>query len=76
MFKIYFRLFKSYKPELVPEKIQSINTESVWKPIPEGLRLMFQDAKTRLEIQQTQDLHLEYFNWNTFEVSIINIEFT
>lgn len=76
MFKIYFRLFKSYKPELVPEKIQSINTESVWKPIPEGLRLMFQDAKTRLEIQQTQDLHLEYFNWNPFEVSIINIEFT
>ncbi|PBC28501.1 Centromere protein I [Apis cerana cerana] len=64
---VLLSLFKSYKPELVPEKIQSINTESVWKPIPEGLRLMFQDAKTRLEIQQTQDLHLEYFNWNTFE---------
>ncbi|XP_043800263.1 centromere protein I-like [Apis laboriosa] len=64
---VLLSLFKSYKPELVPEKIQSINTESVWKPIPEVLRLMFQDAKTRLEIQQTQDLHLEYFNWNTFE---------
>lgn len=70
MRKIYFRLFKSYKPELVPEKIQSINTESVWKPIPEILRLMLQDAKSRLESQQTQDLHSECFNWNVFEVSI------
>lgn len=70
MHKIYFRLFKSYKPELVPEKIQSINTESVWKPIPEILRLMLQDAKSRLESQQTQDLHSECFNWNVFEVSI------
>ena len=63
-------MFKSYKPELVPEKIQSINTESVWKPIPEVLRLMLQDAKNRLEIRQTQDLHPECFNWNIFEVRV------
>lgn len=63
-------MFKSYKPELVPEKIQSINTESVWKPIPEVLRLMLQDAKNRSEIQQTQDLNPECFNWNIFEVRI------
>nr|XP_033195550.1 centromere protein I-like isoform X1 [Bombus vancouverensis nearcticus] len=64
---VLLSLFKSYKPELVPEKIQSINTESVWKPIPEILRLMLQDAKSRLESQQTQDLHSECFNWNVFE---------
>ncbi|KAF3427392.1 hypothetical protein E2986_08348 [Frieseomelitta varia] len=64
---VLLSLFKSYKPELVPEKIQSINTESVWKPIPEVLRLMLQDAKNRSEIRQTQDLHPEYFNWNILE---------
>ncbi|KAK1138121.1 hypothetical protein K0M31_002605 [Melipona bicolor] len=64
---VLLSLFKSYKPELVPEKIQSINTESVWKPIPEVLRLMLQDAKNRSEVQQTRDLHPECFNWNIFD---------
>lgn len=67
---MYFRLFKSYKPELVPEKIQSVNIESVWKPVPEVLRVMLQDAKIRSEYQQTEDLHEKGFNWNTFQVTI------
>ncbi|KOC59649.1 Centromere protein I [Habropoda laboriosa] len=60
-------LFKSYKPELVPERFQSVNIESVWKPIPETLQLMLQNAKARLEVQQAEDINLKCFNWCTLE---------
>ncbi|KAK0172686.1 hypothetical protein PV328_005975 [Microctonus aethiopoides] len=56
-------LFKSYKPELVPEKIPSLNIESVWKPLPEVLRLGFEDAQTRGSASESQQR--EFFNWNT-----------
>ncbi|XP_063973147.1 uncharacterized protein LOC135160488 [Diachasmimorpha longicaudata] len=60
-------LFKSYKPELVPEKIPSLNLESVWKPIPEVFRLGFEDAKNRSSQTVTQS-H-EYFDWNPMKHS-------
>lgn len=56
-------LFKSYKPELVPEKIQSVNIESVWKPISDFVRL--EDARDRAEIQQSHQTH---FDWNVLQV--------
>lgn len=59
-------LFKSYKPELVPEKIQSVNIESVWKPIPEVIRLALEDARDRAEIQQS--CKKAYFDWNVPQV--------
>ncbi|KAG7209382.1 hypothetical protein KM043_015480 [Ampulex compressa] len=62
-------LFKSYKPELVPEKIQSMNIESIWKPIPEVLRLRFENAKERAEILQSGQKPKQYFDWNTIKVS-------
>ncbi|XP_076222544.1 centromere protein I isoform X2 [Nomia melanderi] len=65
---VLLSLFKSYKPELVPEKIESINIESVWKPIPEKLQKMLQAAKERSEIQEMQSLHFKSYNWNTFEI--------
>ncbi|XP_076390259.1 centromere protein I isoform X2 [Megachile rotundata] len=67
---VLLSLFKSYKPELVPEKINSVNIESVWKPIPEVLRLMLQSVKIRLEVQETHDvneLNEKCFKWNTVE---------
>ncbi|XP_076767150.1 centromere protein I [Xylocopa sonorina] len=64
---ILLSLFKSYKPELVPEKIQSVNVESVWKSIPESLQLMLEDAKIRSEIQQREEQNVKYINWNKFE---------
>lgn len=60
-------LFKSYKPELVPEKINSVNIESVWKPIPENMRVALEDARDRAEIQQSQSVQA-YFNWNVAQV--------
>ncbi|GAB1860999.1 Centromere protein I-like [Camponotus japonicus] len=60
-------LFKSYKPELVPEKIQSVNIESVWKPIPEFIRLALEDARDRMEIQQSRQSTQTYFNWNVMQ---------
>lgn len=60
-------LFKSYKPELVPEKINSVNIESVWKPIPENMRVALEDARDRAEIQQSQSVQT-YFNWNVAQV--------
>ncbi|TGZ53483.1 Uncharacterized protein DBV15_09939 [Temnothorax longispinosus] len=59
-------LFKSYKPELVPEKIQSVNIESVWKPIPEFIRLALEDARDRAEIQQSRHTRA-YFDWNVMQ---------
>ncbi|KZC12731.1 Centromere protein I, partial [Dufourea novaeangliae] len=64
---VLLSLFKSYKPELVPEKIESVNIESVWKPIPEELQKMFQNARVRFENQEIKDLHSKSFNWNTLE---------
>ncbi|XP_011302424.1 uncharacterized protein [Fopius arisanus] len=55
-------LFKSYKPELVPEKIPSLNLESVWKPIPEVFRLGFEEAKSRSSQRDIQSQ--EHFDWN------------
>ncbi|KAL6449229.1 hypothetical protein ACFW04_000706 [Cataglyphis niger] len=60
-------LFKSYKPELVPEKIQSVNIESVWKPIPEFIRLALEDARDRVEIQQSRRSTQIHFNWNVMQ---------
>ncbi|XP_072766560.1 centromere protein I isoform X2 [Anoplolepis gracilipes] len=60
-------LFKSYKPELVPEKIQSVNIESVWKPIPEFMRLALEDAKDRMEIQHSRQNVQIHFNWNVMQ---------
>lgn len=61
-------LFKSYKPELVPEKIQSVNVESVWKPIPEFIRLPLEDARDRVEIQQSRRSTQTHFDWNVMQV--------
>lgn len=63
-----FSLFKSYKPELVPERIESINIESVWKPIPEFLRLALQDARDRAEIQQSEERTQTSYKWNVVQV--------
>ncbi|XP_066599596.1 centromere protein I-like [Prorops nasuta] len=57
-------LFKSYKPELVPEQIQSINIESVWRPIPDVLRSNLEKVKHRIEDQQRLDVKREYFKWD------------
>ncbi|XP_012064382.1 PREDICTED: centromere protein I-like [Atta cephalotes] len=59
-------LFKSYKPELVPEKIKSVNIESVWKPIPEVIRLALEDARDRAEIQQSCQ-SIQPFKWNVMQ---------
>lgn len=58
-------LFKSYKPELVPERIPSLNIESVWKPIPEVLKVGFEDAKTRASVIETRVI--KCFDWNTIK---------
>ncbi|KAI4492270.1 hypothetical protein M0802_009960 [Mischocyttarus mexicanus] len=62
-------LCKTYKPELVPEKIETMNIESIWKPIPEVLRVALKDAKNRLEMQQSIDKIQEHFKWNLSKVS-------
>lgn len=62
-------LFKSYRPELVPERISAINIESAWKPIPEELQIRFQNAKARLTIQQTKDLEFKPLEWHIPEFS-------
>ncbi|CAD6227645.1 GSCOCG00001325001-RA-CDS [Cotesia congregata] len=63
-------LFKSYKPELVPEKIPSLNVESVWKPIPEVLRAGFEDAKNRCSGIESRVL--EIFDWNPVKMPVKN----
>ncbi|KYN29639.1 Centromere protein I [Trachymyrmex cornetzi] len=60
-------LFKSYKPELVPEKIESVNIESVWKPIPEVIRLALEDARDRAEIQQSCQSIQPFSKWNVMQ---------
>ncbi|KAK2577484.1 hypothetical protein KPH14_003582 [Odynerus spinipes] len=62
-------LFKTYKPELVPERIEAMNVERVWKPMPEVLRLALKDAKDRAEMQQDLAGTEEHFNWNISKVS-------
>ncbi|XP_076669600.1 centromere protein I [Andrena cerasifolii] len=61
---VLLSLFKSYKPELVPEQIESVNVESAWTPLPEVLQIMFQGVRARSEIQQTRDLDSKSFHWN------------
>jgi len=56
---------------LVPEKIQSVNIESVWKPIPEFIRLALEDARDRAEIQQSRQSTRVQFNWNVMQVIYI-----
>lgn len=67
LIKSVYSLFKSYKPELVPEKIKSVNVESVWKPIPEVIRLALEDARDRAEIQQSCQ-SIQPFKWNVMQV--------
>lgn len=52
----------------MPEKIQSVNIESVWKPIPEFIRLALEDARDRAEIQQSRQSTRAHFNWNVMQV--------
>ena len=62
---VLLSLLKSCKPELVPEKIQSVNVESAWTPVPEALQIMLQAARARLE---GQDIHSKSFDWNAFKL--------
>ncbi|XP_033229073.1 uncharacterized protein LOC117180692 [Belonocnema kinseyi] len=56
-------LFKSYKPELVPEKIPAVGIGSTWKPIPDQLRLGFEDAKSRAFVHEARQRTQENFKW-------------
>lgn len=60
-------LFKSYKPELVPEKILTVNIESAWKEIPEILRIGFEGAKIRNS--STENRSGECFHWNVIHIT-------
>lgn len=60
-------LFKTYKPQLVPENTKTVNIESVWKPIPEVLQTMLQNAKKRIEYNEVENTHFKSFDWNKFE---------
>lgn len=64
----FYSLFKTYKPELVPERIETMNIENVWKPIPEALRVALKDAKDRSEMQQSLNKIEEHFKWNITKV--------
>jgi len=59
---------------LVPEKIQSVNIESVWKPIPEFIRLALEDARDRAEIQQSRQSTRVHFDWNVMQVQKIYLK--
>lgn len=63
-------LFKSYKPEFVPEAIQAINVQSTWRPVPESLRVGFEDARDRIilrQAQQTNELFDDRRMFNVFK---------
>lgn len=62
-------LFKSYKPELVPEKIPAIGIGSVWKPLPNELLQGFTDAKSRAALQETSQRINQNFKWCTTGVA-------
>ncbi|XP_017876950.1 uncharacterized protein LOC108623149 [Ceratina calcarata] len=65
-FTALLSLFKSYKPELVPERIQSVNIGSVWRDIPEALQSLLENVRARSEVSLTEDK--KCFNWNTFQL--------
>lgn len=52
----------------MPERIETMNIESVWRPIPEILRIALKDAKDRTEMQQNLNEITEHFNWNISKV--------
>lgn len=60
-------LFKSYKPELVPERVPSVSMRSASKGIPEVLRSMLENARTRLK--DPGIVEEESFNWNTLKTT-------
>jgi hypothetical protein len=57
-------LFKSYKPEFVPETIPTINIQSVWRPISESLQTGFTNTRDRIFLRQNKKTDA-YYNWNT-----------
>ncbi|OXU27791.1 hypothetical protein TSAR_005350 [Trichomalopsis sarcophagae] len=61
-------LFKSYKPEFVPENIAAINIQSTWRPIPESLRRGFEDARDRMILREAQKSNDLYCDWNIFNI--------
>lgn len=60
-------LFKSYKPEVVPEKIQAINIQSIWRPILEPIRKGFEEAKCRVISSQAEE-NDELSGWNILKI--------
>lgn len=63
------RLFKSYKPEFVPEKIPAIGIGNVWKPLPNEFLQGFGDAKSRAALQENFQKTSGNFKWCTTSVS-------
>lgn len=62
-------MFKSYKPELVPEKISAIGIGSAWKALPNEFLHGFADAKSRAALQETSRKMSQNFKWCTTTVS-------
>ncbi|XP_014213463.1 centromere protein I-like [Copidosoma floridanum] len=61
-------LFKSYKPEFVPEEVPAINVQSIWAAIPEILRLGFEDARDRTTLQQSHTTDEFNCKWTIFPI--------
>ncbi|KAL7306327.1 hypothetical protein TKK_0001754 [Trichogramma kaykai] len=61
-------LFKSYKPEYVPEKIETINIQSTWRPIPEVLSSGFAEARDRIITQKVKDGEDFGCDWSRFNI--------
>lgn len=61
-------MFKSYKPELVPEKIPTINLGAIWLPIPRILEKGLENAEQRCQTENQNSIE-KPFKWNPLEVS-------
>lgn len=61
-------LFKSYKPEFVPERILAINIQSVWRPLPEFLQNCFEKVRNRIDVEQTQTIDEFNCDWTACQI--------
>ena len=62
-------LFKSYKPEVVPEQIPAINVQSVWGPINMQLLIGFEKTRDKIISSQAENINDIDSNWNKFIIT-------
>lgn len=69
-FFLHYRLFKTFKPELVPENVKTYSREAAFKSLSPGFRRSLEAASQRAQLESNppKNSRLEWTSYSSVKV--------